>query len=235
MRINGAGRGAQASQSGGFDTAIRGEAGTPEVPEAGLAKSKLTIRLDAFAALALEAFGGETADGHEAGALAQRAFEALPGFLIEFAGQAQRVLSQLGFVRFERGLQMSADGVAFWSELLYPLFHDLSVAKRAEPAEEFARDFAHGGPGGIGVHLFHHGRDGTAAANGHAKIVDGVRIRRGTNVFQLPDDAVHPKRKTAMLRVRTGCQRCYGCHVRPRKSVRLSSLREDPCRTGLIG
>src|SRR6267143_715451 len=185
MRINGAGRRAQASQSGGFDTAIRGEAGTPDVPEAGLAKSKLTIRLDAFAALALdefvpefqrvfgfvevrlpynfrenvqvvnfakqvlkaletiapngvvlgeqafhriaealqpnaqcvpglglfsaqglgvkllggfesfqgEAFGGETADGHEAGALAQSAREALPGFLIEFAGQAQRVRS----------------------------------------------------------------------------------------------------------------------------------------------
>src|SRR6266481_9425147 len=263
MRINGAGRGAQAGQRGGFDAAIRGEARTPDVPEAGLAESELAIRLDAFAALALdefvpqfqrvfrfvevrllynfreniqvvnlaehvlealeivtpsrvvlgeqafdgvaealqsnaervpglgllgaqglgvellgafesfqrEAFGSETADGHQAGALAQSAFEALPGFLIEFAGQAQRVLSQLGFVRFERGLQMSADGVAFWSELLYPLFHDLSVAKRAEPAEEFARDFAHGGPGGIGVHLFHHGRDGTAAANGHAKIV----------------------------------------------------------------
>src|SRR5229473_138635 len=205
MRINGAGRGAQAGQRGGFDAAIRREAGTPDVPNAGLAESELTIRLDAFAAFALsefvpefegvfgfvevrllynfgenvqimnlakqvlealeiiapngvvfgeqafsrvaealqpnaqcvpglgffraqglgvefpgafellqrEAFGGETADGHEAGALTQSAREALPGFLIEFAGQPQRVLSQLRFVRFERGLQMSANGVGF--------------------------------------------------------------------------------------------------------------------------
>ena len=56
MRINGAGRGAQAGQSGGFDAAIRGEARTPDVPEAGLAESELAIRLDAFAALALDEF-----------------------------------------------------------------------------------------------------------------------------------------------------------------------------------
>src|SRR5260370_7398321 len=56
MRMNGAGRGAQAGQSGGFDAAIRGEARTPDVREAGLAESELAIRLDAFAALALDEF-----------------------------------------------------------------------------------------------------------------------------------------------------------------------------------
>src|ERR1700745_1035986 len=56
MRINGAGRCAQASQSGSFAAALCGEAGTPDVPEAGLAESELTIRLDAFAALALDEF-----------------------------------------------------------------------------------------------------------------------------------------------------------------------------------
>src|SRR5882762_1807861 len=99
---------------------------------------------------------------------------------------------------------MSADGIGFRSELLYPLFHDLSVAKRAEPAEEFAGDFAHRRPSGIGVHLFHDRRDRTAPANGHAKIVDSVGIGRRANVFQLPDNPVHPERKAAMLRVRTG-------------------------------
>ncbi len=39
MGINGAGRGAQAGQSGGFDAAIRGEPGTPDIPKAGLAES----------------------------------------------------------------------------------------------------------------------------------------------------------------------------------------------------
>src|SRR5882724_2889589 len=56
MRINGAGRAAQAGQRGGFDAAIRRQSGTPDVPEAGLAESELAIRLDAFAALALDEF-----------------------------------------------------------------------------------------------------------------------------------------------------------------------------------
>src|ERR1700746_418865 len=39
MGITGACGGAQASQSGGLDAAIRGKAGAPNVPEAGLSKS----------------------------------------------------------------------------------------------------------------------------------------------------------------------------------------------------
>src|SRR6266567_1551979 len=88
---------------------------------------------------------------------------------------------------------MRADGVSFGSELLYPLVHDLSIAKCAEPAEEFARNFAHCRPGWIGVHFSHRGRDGAAAANGHAQIMDGVRVGGRADVFQLLDDAVHPK------------------------------------------
>ena len=223
MGINGAGRGAQAGQSGGFDAAIRGEPGTPDVPKARFAESELAIGFDAFVPLApddflpefegvfgfeevglpddfgkdveivnlaehvlealeivapggvvlgqevldgvaealqcnthrvpgfgffraqgfcvkipggfesfeRQAFGGETPSRHEARALAQSAVEALPGFLVEFVCHAERVLSQTGFVRFERSLQMRADGVGFGSELLYPLVHYLSIAKRA--------------------------------------------------------------------------------------------------------
>src|SRR6266851_4179596 len=227
MGINGAGRGAQASQSGGFDAAIRGEAGTPDVPEAGLAESEPAIGLDAFIALLLddflpkfervfgfekvrlpddicedveivnfaeqvlealeivapvgivlgeqafdrvaealqpnaqgvpgfglfraqglgvklpgafesfqrETFGGKTSNGHESGALAESAIEALPRFLVEFGRDAERILPQIRFVRFECGLQMCADGVGFGGELLYPLVHHLRIAKCAEPAE----------------------------------------------------------------------------------------------------
>ena len=324
MGINGASRGAQAGQSGGFDAAIRREPGTPDVPKAGFAESELAIGFDAFVPLApddflpefegvfgfeevglpddfgkdveivnlaehvlealeivapggivlgqkvldgvaealqsnthrvpgfgffraqgfgvkipggfesfeREAFGGETPSRHEARALAQSALEALPGFLIEFVRHAERVLSQTRFVRFERSLQMRTDGVGFGGELLYPLVHYLSIAKRAESAKEFARDLAHGRPGGIGVHLFHHRRDGPAAANGHAKIVDGTRVGRRAEVFHFLDNAVHPKGKTAVLRAGTGGKRCDGSHVQPRKSARLSSLRGNPCRTG---
>src|SRR6266436_10007917 len=38
VRINGAGRGAQARQRSGFDAAVRGQPGAPDVPEAGLAE-----------------------------------------------------------------------------------------------------------------------------------------------------------------------------------------------------
>src|SRR5207244_11710188 len=48
------------SQSGGLHTAIRGEAGAPSVPEAGLSKSELAICLDALFALAFDEFLPET-------------------------------------------------------------------------------------------------------------------------------------------------------------------------------
>src|SRR5260370_12959187 len=99
---------------------------------------------------------------------------------------------------------MRADGVGFRSELPYPFVHHLRVAKRAELAEEFARDLAHGGPSGIGVHFFHDGPDGPAPADGYTKIVDGIRVRRRADVFQLLYDAGHPKRKPALLRFASG-------------------------------
>src|SRR5258708_13626889 len=56
MRIDGAGRGAQAGQCGGLDAAIRGQSETPNIPEAGLTESELTIGFEAFAALAFNEF-----------------------------------------------------------------------------------------------------------------------------------------------------------------------------------
>jgi hypothetical protein len=52
----------------------------------------------------------------------------------------------------------------------------LGIAKCAEFAEEFARDLAHRQPSGIRIHLFHYGRNGPAAADGHTKIVNGIGI-----------------------------------------------------------
>src|SRR6266851_1101131 len=56
MRIDSASRGAQAGQCGGFDAAMRGQPGTPNIPEAGLAESELAIGFEAFAALAFNEF-----------------------------------------------------------------------------------------------------------------------------------------------------------------------------------
>src|SRR5437773_6173595 len=56
MRINGAGSGAKAGQRGGFNAAVRGKAGAPDVPEAGFTESEPPIRFDAFFALALDKF-----------------------------------------------------------------------------------------------------------------------------------------------------------------------------------
>src|SRR6266850_119545 len=125
---------------------------------------------------------------------------------------------------------MCADGVAFGSELLYPLVHHLSIAKRAEPAEEFARDLAHGRPGGIGVYLFHHRCDGAAAADGHTKVVDGVRVRGRAHVFQLGNDAVHPEGKAVVLRVGTGGNGSDGSHLENPGGAPSNVPGRDPCR-----
>src|SRR5260370_1596285 len=95
-----------------------------------LGAQSLGVKLPgAFESFQREAFGGETPSGHEAGALAQSAFEALPGFLVEFAGHAERVLSQLRVVRFECGPQMCSDRVGFRNDLPYPLVPTLRSAK----------------------------------------------------------------------------------------------------------
>src|SRR5260370_518302 len=91
----------------------------------------------AFESFQGETFSGETPQGHEARALAQSALEASPGFLVEFGGHTERVLSQLWFVRFECCLQMRADRVGFGSEVCYPALHHLRIAKRAEYTEKF--------------------------------------------------------------------------------------------------
>src|SRR5260370_20913741 len=94
---------------------------------------------------------------------------------------------------------MSADRVGFRSELFNPLVHHLSVAKYAELAEEFARNFAHGRPGRIGVYFFHHRGDRPAAANGHTEVVHGVRLASRADFFYLFYDAAHPAGKSALL------------------------------------
>ena len=85
----------------------------------------------AFESFQSKAFGGETPNRHEAGALTESAVEALPRLLVESVGHAERVFSQLWFVRFERGLQIRAHGVGFGSEFLYPRVHHLGIAKCA--------------------------------------------------------------------------------------------------------
>src|SRR5713226_5497297 len=125
---------------------------------------------------------------------------------------------------------MRADEVGFRSELLYPFDHHLRVAKRAELAEEFARDLAHGRPSGIGVHFFQDGPDGPAPADGYTKIVDGIRVRRRADVFQLLDDAVHPKRKPALLRFAAGGKGCDSSHLENPGRAASNVPGRNPCR-----
>jgi hypothetical protein len=75
----------------------------------------------------------------------------------------------------------------------------LSVADGAEAAEELAGNFAHLWPGGVGVHFFHYGSEGTAAADYDTEIVDGVGIGRVLQGFELFEDAVHPVGETTVL------------------------------------
>ena len=186
-----------------------------------------------FESFEREAFGGETPNGHEAGALTQSALEAPPGLLIEFGGDAEGVLSQLRFVGFERRLQMHTDGVGLGGELLYPIVHYLSIAKRAEPAEEFACDLTHGWPGGIGVHLFHHRSDRPAAANGHTKIMDGVCVGGRAYAFQLLNDAVYPEGKAVVLPVGTGGHGSHGSHLENPGRVPSNVPGRDPIEGGV--
>jgi hypothetical protein len=190
------------------------QANAQRVPGLGLFRAQgLGVKFPgAFESFERQALGSETPNGYEAGTLAKSPLEALPGFLVEFGGRAKSAFAQLGLVGFERGLQMCADRVGSGSEFYDPLFHYLRIAKGAEAAEEFARDFAHGGPGGIGVDFFHDGGNGPASAYGHTKIMDSVRAGSGADILQLLSDAVHPEGKAAVLRAGTGGKSNYARH-----------------------
>src|SRR5260370_6225459 len=121
MRIDGAGRGAQRGQRGGFDAAIRGKTGTPDIPEAGLAESELAIGFDAFMALVLDHFPPEIervfgfvevrfldnfCEDVEIVNFAQHVLEAL-----EIAAPVGVVLGEQAFHRVAEALQSNAQSV----------------------------------------------------------------------------------------------------------------------------
>jgi hypothetical protein len=155
--------------------------------------------LSFFEALKSEAFGGEASGGNEADAAAQVALEFGPFFVVEFFGDAKRVLGALFFIGFERSEKLGAKSIVFWGQLFNPLFLYLRIANGAKAAEEFSGRFPHVWPGGIGVDLFHDGGERAAAANGDAKIVDGVWVRGGAKRREFFEGAVHPMGEVAVL------------------------------------
>jgi hypothetical protein len=60
--------------------------------------------------------------------------------------------------------------------------------------------------------------------------VDGVGASGGADVFQLLDDAVHPKGKPAVLRTRTGGKNDYARHVENPAQTPSNVPGRDPCR-----
>jgi hypothetical protein len=75
----------------------------------------------------------------------------------------------------------------------------LSVANGSEAAKQFAGDFAHFRPRGVGIDFFHRGGQRTATANRNAKIVDGFGIRRGLETSELFQDPVHRLGQTSVF------------------------------------
>lgn len=130
-----------------------------------------------------QAFGGQAAHGHEAGTLAQAALELSPFLFVKFCSYAEGVVGALFLVGFERSEELRAERVILGGELFDPFFHYLSVADGAESPEKLTSDFAHFWPRGVGVHFFHYGSKGPAAADGDTEIVDGVGIGRVLQTF----------------------------------------------------
>ena len=154
-----------------------------------------------FETLEGEAFGGEASYGDKADTLAQTALETRPLLLVKFCSYAEGVLGALLFVCFERSEKLCTQRIVFWSKLFDPLLHHLSVAESAEASKEFACEFAHLWPGGVGVDFRHYGREGTTAANGNTEIVDGVGIGGGLQAGKLFENPIHPIREATVFRL----------------------------------
>src|SRR6202790_4525716 len=138
-----------------------------------------------FETLESEAFGGKAAGGDQADAFAEFAVEALPGFFVELFGSANHGVEQAGLAGAEMFLEEDAQAVVFRAVGLDPVAHDLRVAQRAEAAKEFSGKVAEFAPKRVGIDFRHHGGDGTATPNGHAKIVDGVFVGSAPEIGEL--------------------------------------------------
>ncbi len=155
----------------------------------------------------LEALEGQTLrrktrGRHEARALAQPPLETRPVLLVKFCSHAQGGLGEVLFVGFERCQQLRAQRIILGAELLNPFLHYLGVAEVAERSKHPAGHFAHFGPRRVGVDLLHHSRQGAAAANGNAEVVDGVGIRGGLQTPKLFQNAIHPVGETPVFGLR---------------------------------
>lgn len=176
-----------------------------------------------FEAFKGETLGGEAGDGNEARTLAEMALETAPEFFIEFVGEAEGAFAEFGLAGLEGGVELFAEGIAAGTELADPGVHNLRIAKITKAAEKFAGGFAHGGPGGVGVYLFHDGGQRAAAADGHAQLVDGVHVRSGADAFHFFLYAIHPIRQTPVLGASAGGNGRNGSHQQPRHETRSMS------------
>ena len=182
------------------------------VTEAFYANAKLVPGLGAFGAQreavefpnVFEAFEGEafrsgTCQGNKPGAALEDAREAAPALFLEARGFAEGFFAELRFAVMKCGGESGAESISRRSELPDPLLLDLRIAQAAQAAEESASQFAHFFPGGMRVDFFHGGRERTAAAERHAKVVDSVGGGRLSERLEFGENAVHPMRQTAVL------------------------------------
>src|SRR5437868_4676952 len=114
--------------------------------------------------------------------------------------------------------------------LSYPLVHDLRVAQLAQLAEQFFWDRAHLVPGGGGINLAHHRRNGAAASDGHAQVVHRIFIRRALQSLELLQNALHPMKQTPVVREspRTGSKGCHSSFASLNRSAPQVGLRPRP-------
>jgi len=169
-----------------------------------------------FEAFESEAFGGKAAGGDQADAFSEFAVEALPGFFVELFGGVNYGIEQAGLACAEVLLEKDAQAVVLGAVGFDPVAHDLRVAQRAEAAKEFSGKVAEFAPKRVGIDFRHYGGDGAAAADGHAKIVDGVFVWSATQVGELGENATNPMLQAAMLAVSTGKGSDAG-HAMPRR------------------
>src|SRR5437588_4744387 len=154
-----------------------------------------------------------------------------PGLYVELCRGVQRHRAQLRRLRFEGSLQMRADRVVFWRELLDQFLHHLRVAEGAQRPEKFSRCSTHRRPDRVGIHFLHGRGDRAASANGHAKIMDSVCAWRCAHQFPFFQDLFHPERKIAVLRMasrRNGSNCGHGSPQDARPDVSWPD--GNPCR-----
>jgi hypothetical protein len=154
------------------------------------------------------------------------------------AAESEEAFSAGGVFPLGKNLvKNGTNGAVGTAELLGPVHEHLSIAQRAEAAEEFSAGLAEVCPVRVEVDFGHDRGNGAAAAEGDAEIMNSFGILHNADAVHLFEGLVHPEWQDSVSGFacdRMGNGRSHGFSLRGGQDDSPSALARPEERSGRV-